>query len=888
MTRIIYTIITLLTICLSCNNSPNLQIYDLRCENLTAPLGINTTTPRFSWKLASDKNGSHQVMYQILAATDSLLLSDGKADLWNSGRVSSSASVMVPYLGKELQARSNVYWKVGVWDDGAKRPVWSKVSHFSVGLLEPADWYGASYIGFPDEAGDPQSPLLRKQFEMKSLSEKTYLYVNSLGYHEIYINGEKVGIDVLSPAVSQLDKRSHVITYDVSSYVSQGRNDLIIWLGRGWFQPKHPGVVYDGPVVKAQLETLTKGSWNTLFVTDTTWSARESGYTGTSDSWSMWRLGGDRIDARSVLADFNAATLDAASWVSANVINIPAHIVSPQMVEPNRIVEKIRPVSITPYEIEGRWLVDMGRTLTGQVEITFPQLTEGQEIVMFYACHLLDGRPYNPGQVDRYIASGKSGEKFRNKFHYHGFRYITISNLHTEPSLDDITAYLIQTNFRDASSFESSDADMNAIHDMVKYTLRLVGLGGYMVDCPQFERIGYGGDGNASSMTAQTMFDLSPLYYNWMQAWADVMREDGGLPHTAPNPFSAGGGPYWCGFFITGSWDTYINYGDSRLIEKYYPLMQRWMEYVQRYSVNGLLQQWGDVYYRNWYLGDWAAPDGVDQTNKASIDLVVNSFISVCYETMAKIAAFLGKEDDAAIYTTQKEQLRNTTHKRFFDSATNSYATGSQIDLIYPMLVQATPPSLIPAITNTLYTMTEQDKNGHLATGLVGIAVLTEWAIKNHAVDWVYDMLKKRTYPGYLYMIDNGATAVWEHWEGTRSHIHNCYNGIGQWFYEAIGGIRPDRNFPGYQRVIISPQIPHGITWAKTSKETPYGTVVVHWELTEDKTLHIDLIIPPGSTAMLEFPENVEDYTVNGTKFRVSTDAINPIVSGKHRIVYKL
>ena len=690
----------------------------------------------------------------------------------------------------------------------------------------------------------------------------------------------------MSPSVSQFNKRSYIVTYDVSPYIRQGRNDLVIWLARGWYRPRFPGVAYEGPLVKAQLEVLKNGKWDTLIASDITWSCRESGYTGLG-TWGAHRFGGERVEAAELLSDFTAATLDAATWISAKEVEVPPHAVAPMMTEPNRIQNMIRPATITSFGKDS-WLVDMGTALTGWVEIDFPKLTEGQEIVFEYFDHFReDGQPARQGQINRYIASGQNAEKFENRFNYHGFRYMTISNLSVAPSLDDIRAYLIHTNFREASSFECSDPEMNAIHDMIQYTLRCLSIGGYIVDCPQIERLGYGGDGNASSQTAQTMYNLSPLYANWMQAWADCMREDGDMPHTAPNPYNAGGGPYWCGFIITGSWDTYVNYGDSRLIEKYYPVMQHWLEFVQKHIVDGLLERWPNTNYRNWFLGDWATPTGVEQTATESVGIVTNCFISVCYATMEKIALVLGKKDDAKLYAGKKEALRQQIHERFFDSATNSYATRSQIDLIYPMLAQVTPQSLIEAVKQTLYTETAQNKDGHLSTGLVGIPILTEWAIKNRAADWVYGMLKKKTYPGYLYMIENGATATWEHWNGERSHIHNCYNGIGAWFYQAIGGIRPDENFPGYRRVIIAPQIPAGISWAKTSKETPFGTLNVEWEVKEG-VIHMNLVIPPGCTALLELPENVRSYTMNGKQYRSAKAASNKITSGKHMIAYQL
>ena len=322
-----------------------------------------------------------------MVATDSLMLESGKADLWNPGKVKSPAMPMIPYKGKELKARTTAYWKVGVWDEKCSQPVWSGISSFSVGLLEPTDWTG-SYICFPSESGISECPLLRKQFEINDLPEKTYLHVNSLGYHEVYLNGSKVGNDVLSPAVTQFDKRSQAVTCDVTPYIRQGRNDLVIWLGRGWYQPRLPGVVDEGPLVKAQLEVLKNGEWSTLFASDASWTCRESGYTGIGN-WRAWRFGGERVEAAKLLDDFMPVSLDAVAWTPVQVMDVPVHAVSPRMTEPNRITEEIRPALVTPFG-KDCWLVDMGKALTGWFEIHFPKLNEGQEIVMEYYDHLIN------------------------------------------------------------------------------------------------------------------------------------------------------------------------------------------------------------------------------------------------------------------------------------------------------------------------------------------------------------------------------------------------------------------------------------------------------------------------------------------------------------------
>ena len=365
-------------------------------------------------------------------------------------------------------------------------------------------------------------------------------------------------------------------------------------------------------------------------------------------------------------------------------------------------------------------------------------------------------------------------------------------------------------------------------------------------------------------MTLQTMYDVSPLFNNWLMAWSDAMREGGSLPHVAPNPGAGGGGPYWCGFFVMAPWRTYVNYNDDRLIRKYYPAMKQWLGFVDKYTVNGLLKRWPDTEYRDWYLGDWLAPMGVDAGNQQSIDLVNNCFISECFATMEKIAGVLGKPEEAQGFKKRKDALNKLIHATFFNSENKIYATSSQLDLSYPMLVGATPSDLYEEVQQQLFSMTAGKNNGHIGVGLVGVPILTEWAIQNKAVDFMYTMLKKRDYPGYLYMIDNGATTTWEYWSGERSRIHNCYNGIGTWFYHAIGGIRPDEKNPGYKHVFIEPQIPEGVTWAKTTKETPYGTIKVDWKLETSDKSGVNITLPAGVTATVTLPEKIKSCTING------------------------
>lgn len=861
----------------------SVQLKDLRCENLDNPIAIDNVAPHFSWKIVCGQSMRQQA-YEIQVGTDSLRLLQGEADLWNPGRTESDASVMVPYQGKELKSRMLCYWRVRVEDDRGVQSAWSPVQRFAVGVLEnEGDSLQGTFISLPGES--VSSPLLRKAFTVEKPG-KTFLHVNSLGYHEAYVNGRKVDASVLSPAVSQLDKRSLIVTYDVSPLLKPGRNEVLLWLGKGWYKNTTFKAEHNGPVVRAELSALqANGEWQTLAATDDTWMACESGYSDTG-TWNALRFGGERIDARMLPAGLSAEELDKlSSWVPAAEVSLHARMATPQMCEPNKIQEVLEPKNITQLA-DSTWLVDLGKVITGWFELQTPQLPAGHEVVASYSDYMKpDGTIEEQGEADRYIASGREDDVFRNKFHHHAFRYVKLSHLPQQPQAGQVKGYLIHGGYSAAATFACSDADLNAIHDMVNYTMRCLTFSGYMVDCPHLERTGYGGDGNSSTQILQTTYDVAPTYMNWLQAWEDVIYPDGGLPHVAPAG-GGGGGPYWCAFITLAPWRTYVNYGDPRLLERCYDDMKKWLGYVDKYTKDGLLQHWPDTENRVWFLGDWLAPAGVDSGNPLSVDLVNNCVISDCLGAMVKIATALGHDDDAKAFAARKQALNTRIHEAFYNEAEGIYGTGSQLDMAYPTLVGVVPDELLPQVDKQLMERTKSLYRNHIGVGLVGVPILTDWAIRSKQADFMYGLLKQRDYPGYLYMLDNGATTTWEYWNGERSRVHNCYNGIGNWFYQAVGGIRPDAEAPGYKHFYIEPQIPAGVTWAKTTKETPYGTAAVDWTLDGGK-LKLRVTVPVGSTATLVVPAGAADCLMDGTS--APTDGGTLLLrAGAHDVEFSL
>ena len=822
MKRTTLFVIALAVLC-GCSKHASFSTYDLKCEGLTEPLAIDSTSPHFSWKTRSEASMT-QSARQIQLASSETLLKKGKADIWDSGKVLSDGQIMVPFEGSVLESRQLCWWRVRVWDAEGNVSAWSEPQRFGVGILGD-DRIDGSFIGLPSEDGT--APLLRKSFTVKRAGKTAFLHVNSLGYHEVYINGAKVGDAVLTPAVSQMDKRSLINTYDVTGYLKDGENEIVLWTAQGWYRNGAFGLSPDGPLVRAELDILGKNGWERLLGTDPEWMAAKSGYSDNLPQFS--NLTGEIIDARGVPASMGKEDLDRLAWTKATVKDIEVKA-TPQMCEPCRIQETICGQSV---EKDGDiWVVDLGRVANGLIEASV-SAPAGTEIHIMVA----DDNPVRSGWWNsslfgeyRFTASDAEVDTFVGKFQSNVFRYVRFEGLDKAPDPAAVKIHRVRTDYAEASTFECSDPDIQAIHDMIHYTTQNLAFNGYMVDCANLERLGYGGDGNASTLTLQTMYDVAPLYANWLQAWNDAIQEDGGLPHTAPEPWKAGGGPYWCSFIVQAPFRTYMSYGDERMLESCYENMKLWLTYADKHTGDdSILRRWPDTEYRSWYLGDWLAPKGVDVNDPESIDLINNCAMAQTYRDLIDIAIKLGKKDESKLYEELLQTRQEAIHNSFFHPESCTYASGSQIDMAYPLLVGAVPAELCESVTEKLLERTGTVYNGHLNVGLVGVPVLTEWATLAHQADFMYGMLKKRDYPGYLYMIDNGATGTWEDWgSDARSHFHNCFNGIGSWFYQALGGIIPLE--PGYRKVIIDPQMPEGIKWVKVTKETPYGTISVRWD----------------------------------------------------------
>ena len=371
-------------------------VQGLRCEYLTNPLGIDVQKPRLSWTLNAAAGIRGQQAYRVLVASSAAVLQKDQGDLWDSGRVASSQNTWVEYGGKPLVSGQRAYWKVRIWSDAGTALPWSEQASWSMGLLQASDWH-SKWIGERAPAGAGEGtplpfPQLRKTFDLEQKPARAVAYVNALGYYELYINGKKVDDHVLSPHVSDYSKRTFYVAHEIADYLVPGKNVAALWLGRGWYVRGHPGVVHDGPLVRAQIEISMRDGSRSDIVTDESWKLRESPLTPVGSGRVFGDYGGEKYDASLELPGWNTVALDDSSWQSAAVFEPPQVPATALMVEPNRIMETIKAVGVQPFA-DGGWIIDMGRNFTGWLEIKLPAIPKGTTVKLEYSDQLERDKP---------------------------------------------------------------------------------------------------------------------------------------------------------------------------------------------------------------------------------------------------------------------------------------------------------------------------------------------------------------------------------------------------------------------------------------------------------------------------------------------------------------
>jgi alpha-L-rhamnosidase len=1036
------------------------RVTELRCEGLENPLGLGATGPRLSWVMAANARGARQTAYQVLVASNLEKLRSGTGDLWDSGKVPSDQSVLVPYAGQPLASHAECFWKVRLWDEAGRASDWSQPAHWTMGILRPGEWRakwigrdeeertnlltGASWIWFPEGHPAEAAPLetnyfrrvvtlpadrrirravfeytgdnecrgwldifdlgarnnfktvkwndittrlevartyvfgltgrnegtqpnpagvigkltiefdrgeplviptdgswkvsrsletnwnavafddstwvaawvlgpagmkpweeprtaedrrlparwLRKDFAIGKQVKRATVTYSGLGLSELWLNGRKVGAEVLSPPLSQYDRRVFYVTHDVTKQLRSGANALGVVLGGGRFCSDR-SKVYAGTVNFGWPKLLlhlriehTDGSVSEV-VSDESWKLTLDGPIVANGEFD-----GEEYDARKELGAWSERSYDDSSWQPAQIVSAPAGELVARRQEPMRVTATVKPVKLSEPK-PGVFIFDLGQNLVGwcRLRVAGPA---GTQVRLRHAETLQpDGTLYmanlRGAQVtDTYTVKGRGRETYEPRFTYHGFRFVEVTGFPGRPTLATLEGRVVNDDLPVAGEFTCSNELLNQIYRNIAWGTR----GNYRsipTDCPQRdERQGWLGDRSEECRGEAYLFDISQLYAKWLQDISDAQRESGSVPDVAP--------AYWPIYSDNVTWPSTLilapgvlhrQYGDTAPIAAAYDSARRWLDYMHRFVTNGIIAK--DSY------GDWCVPPedlrlihSQDPARQTAKPLLSTAYRFHDLRLMAGYARLLGKPEDAARFTKWAEETKTAFNARFFDPAKGYYDNGSQTACVLPLAFGLVPEGQGDRVFARLVDKIEHETKGHVGTGLIGGQYLMRVLSDHGRADLAYTIATQPDYPGWGYMIAKGATTIWELWNGdTADPAMNSGNHVmlvgdlGIWLHENLAGIAADPAQPGFKHIVMRPQPVGDLTHVKATHRSPYGLIVSEWRK-ENGKFTWNVVIPANATATVTLPRGTRGLMTEGGKPVAETSTLG---SGKYRFV---
>lgn len=848
-----------------------MKVKDLRCEFRTDPMGVDAEHPRLSWTLQdSDQlRSQRQSSYRILVASSLEGLSKGTGDLWDTGRVESSAQNNIPYEGSPLKSGKECYWKVMVWDGAGRPSTWSKVGLWATGLLKASDWKGV-WINDgkknPTEAEDfykdDPAPLFRKEFKVNQKVKSARLMISGLGYYEATLNGKKIGDHVLDPGWTEYGHRVFYSTYDVAPLLASGANCLGVTLGNGWYNPL-PLKMWGNRNIR---ETLTIGRPRFIAQLVVTYA---DGNTETVVSDKFWRVTdgpmlrnsvylGEVYDARKELRGWDLAGFDDSGWRTPGVASEQIGELVAQPQPPIRETARWKAVAVHESK-PGVFVYDLGRNFAGWAQLKL-NVARGTVVKIRYGELLYKDGSLNPmtsvaGQIkskgvggpgapdvawqsDTYIAKG-GGEVYTPRFTFHGFRYVEVTGLDQALPLGDVTAIRLNSDVADAGSFSSSDETLNRIQAMCRETF-LSNIFSVQSDCPHRERFGYGGDLSATCEAFMSNFDMEAFYAKAVRDWSDSALDDGMFTDTAPFV-----GIQYCGVGWAMAHPVLVTqlrryYGNTRLESEQYAAAKRWLHLVEKQYPTGIVTDG---------LSDH---EGLEP---APAPVMVTPLYYQSAKMLESMANHLDKKGDAANFGRLADRIRAEYLTKFVDAATGKVGPGTQASQAFALSTGIVPDSLRAKVTEYLVSRVSA-KDDHLSTGLYGTKFLFDSLSRGGRADVALKIANQKSFPGFGWMLENGATTIWEHWEmsdNTFSHNHPMFGSISQWMMQWLGGIQPADNAVGYDKIEIRPQTVGGLTFVKSSYKSIRGEIVSNWKKVVGGT-EFEVVVPVNSTARVWLP----------------------------------
>lgn len=872
-------LICLLFVSLHCF-SQQLSVVKLTCENRQAPMGIETQTPSLSWQLLSNKRNVLQTAYRILVADDSSLLKSNKGNIWDSKKVVSDQSIQVKYNGKGLLPAKTYYWKVMVWDNHKQSSAWSRISSWQMGLLSEQDWNGAKWIGYeeiPDSlivvpaehqkgpkkwAGvNDVLPLLRTTVEISKPVKKATAFVSGLGHFELSANGEKIGDHFLDPGWTKYDKEAQYVAFDITQNIKRGRNALGVMLGNGFYfipgeRYRKLSGAYGYPKMKLRLQVEYSDGSIQDFISDEKWKTAPGPITFSSI------YGGEDYNANLEQKGWNTTKFNDAAWRNAIVVK-GSPVLYHQLNPPLKVHETFSPQKQTKVR-DGVYVFDLGQNASGIPQIQV-QGKKG-DTVKIIPGELLkeDGtvsqRATGSPVYFQYILKGEGVETWQPRFSYYGFRYLQVEGCSVKgegntssPLLVQIKGLHTRASAPKAGSFTSSSHLFNRIHKLIDWSIKS-NMASVLTDCPHREKLGWLEQVHLMGNSIHYNYDVAAYFHKTIHDMQTAQGDSFHIPEYVPEfvkmPFMEGiftDSPEWGSTAIIIPWYLYQWYGDKKVIEENYGMMQRYLQHLKNKSKNHIL---------DYGLSDWydVGPNRPGLAQLTPMGLTGTAIYYYDLTILQKVAQLLGKKEDAANYQSLATDVKKAFNETFFRKDSAYYGTNSQTANAMALYMDLVPEGYKAAVLANLIQDIRSRANS-ITAGDVGFRYLLQTLQKEGRSDVIYDMNSRTDVPGYGYQLTKGATALTESWQALPvvSNNHLMLGHLMEWFHKGLGGIKQAENSVGYKQLEIDPQVVGDITFANTFYESPYGTIQCHWKKASNG-FQLNVSVPANSTAVIYLP----------------------------------
>ncbi|MHB8635507.1 MAG: alpha-L-rhamnosidase [Fimbriimonadaceae bacterium] len=823
----------------------------LECEYRVNPIGIDAPRPRLSWIVTSNQRDQVQTAYEIHVSRRLDIVRRGEGEVWDSGKVLGDQTLGIAYGGPLLGVGERLYWSVTAWDRNGVPSAPSKPAYWEMGMNR-ATWHG-QWIS----KQDTPCPYFRKEFSVRGRVARARLYITAKGLYRVSIDGKPVGKGELTPGWTDFSKRVAYQTYDVTSLIKPGKHAIGMRLGNGWFcgHVAWTNQVYGKyPSGMAMLDVdYTDGSAGDSIRTDGTWKV--SGGPVTASDLLM----GETCDARLGMPGWDSPGFDDHAWKAADVTDDGNEALVAQR---GPMVEKLMELKTqrvtTPKA--GTYVCDLGQNMVGWARLRVDGPAGAAVTLRFAEMLNKDGTIYTANlrkakATDTYILRGGGPEVYEPSFTFHGFRYVEVTGYPGAFTPADITGIVVGSHVRRTGSFVCSNALVNKLEHNIEWGMR----GNYVdvpTDCPQRdERLGWMGDAETFAPTAAFLGDIDGFMTKWTQDVRDGQSADGAFTDVSPAVLRQEGAPAWGDAGVIVPWDVFLAYDDKQLLARNYSAMKAWVDRIDRYNSNHLwLNHRGNDY------GDWLNVQ--DETPK---DLIATAFFANSTDIVAKAAAVLGKTEDVEHYRGLWQQIQPAFASKYLDENGRIAADTQTAYVLAIEFHLASTMKQWQGAGRRLAELITVNRLGHLSTGFVGVGRLMEALTDTGHADVAYTVLLQTTYPSWLYPVTEGATTIWERWDGYRSSKgfqdpgmnsfnHYAMGAVGDWMYASVAGIGLDPEHPGYKHMIIAPQLNNGLGWAKAKLRSVYGDIESSWKVS-GKHLSLDVVVPMNTTATIELPK---------------------------------